>query len=241
MPKAAKVYIALVIASGTTVLLFAAGSWTSASLGQFAIYLGLAALASTLKVRVPRLECTMSPNFVFLLLGMTACRFSEVVAIAFTAALVQLLWAAKQPRLIQVAFSSAALVLSSCVAYEASKFLLSGSALQPPVALVLLAGALYLPLNTALIAAVIGLVDGKSVAQVARTCYEYVFPYFVGGIVFAGLVSGAFARAMVWKGAIILLPITVLAYLYSMSRRSTPPQHLVHSSPVEDEELVGCT
>ena len=219
MPKAAKVYIALVIASGTTVLLFAAGSWTSASLGQFAIYLGLAALAATLKVRIPGLEGTMSPSFVFLLLGMTACHFSEVVAITLTAALVQLLWAAKQPRIVQVTFSSAALVLSAAIAYEATHLLLGRSGIDSPVALVVVAGGLYLPLNTALVAAAVGLVEGKSVAHVARTCYEYVFPYFMGGIVLAGMVTGAFARSLVWKGAVILLPIVILGYLYSVNSK----------------------
>src|SRR4029453_13311858 len=102
------------------------------------------------------------------------CRFSEVVAITLTAALVQSLWAAKQARLVQVTFSSAALVLSSCVAYQASLFLLGRSAADSPVPFVILAAGLYLPLNTALIAAVIGLVDGRPVAQVARTCYENV-------------------------------------------------------------------
>src|SRR5215467_7756078 len=114
MPRVAKAYIALVVASGTTVLLFAAGSWSSANLRQFVIYLGLAALASTFKIRIPGMECTMSPNFVFLLLGMATCTFSELVAISLTAALVQSLWAsAKSPRFVQVAFSGAALVLSS--------------------------------------------------------------------------------------------------------------------------------
>jgi hypothetical protein len=241
MPRTAKAYIALVIASGTSVLLFAAGPWSSASLRQFAFYLGLAALASTFKVRIPGLEGTMSPNFVFLLLGMTACRFSEVVAITLTAALVQSLWAAKQARLVQITFSSAALVLSSCVAYQASYFLLGRSAADSPVAFVILAGGLYLPLNTALIAAVIGLVDGRPVAQVARTCYEYVFPYFVGGTVFAGLVSGAFSRSTVWKGAIVLLPIVLLGYLYSVSRNAVVPQPIIDSSAIDEEELVECT
>src|SRR5271157_127554 len=108
MPKTAKTYIALVIGSGAAVLLLAAGSWPSAGLQQFVIYLGLAALASTLKLRIPGLEGTMSPNFVFLLLGMASCRFSEVIVISLAAALVQSFWsAAKRPRLVQVAFSAA--------------------------------------------------------------------------------------------------------------------------------------
>jgi hypothetical protein len=33
------------------------------------------------------------------------------------------------------------------------------------------------------------------------------FPYFMAGIVLAGLVSGAFAHSMVWKGALVLFPV----------------------------------
>jgi len=238
MPRIAKAYIALIVASGTTILLLAAGSWSSASLRQFAIYLGLAAVASTLKVRIPGVDGTMSPNFVFLLLGMAFCRFSEVAAISFAAALVQSLWAAKQPRLIQVTFSAATLVLSASVVYQGSHFLLGRSAVDSPVTLVILAGSLYLPLNTALIAAVVGLVDGRPVLQVARSCYEYIFPYFMGGIVFAGLVSGAFSRSTVWKGALLLVPIMILGYVYSMSRTAVGAPAAIQLAPTEDEELV---
>src|SRR6266404_9746478 len=144
MPRIAKAYIALIIASGTTVLLLAAGSWSSGTLRQFAIYLGLAAVASTLKIRIPGIESTLSPNFVFLLLGMAFCRFSEIATISLAAALVQSLWAAKQARLVQVTFSAATLILSASVAYQASHFLLGRSAVDSPVTLVILAGSLYL-------------------------------------------------------------------------------------------------
>lgn len=221
MPKNAKAYIALVIASGTTLLLLAAGSWSPASLRQFTIYLGLAALASTLKVRVPGMEGTMSPNFVFLLLGTAMCSFSEVVAISLTAALVQTLWAsAKRPRLVQVAFNAAALILSGSVAYEFSHLVALNNGAETAVAGVILAGSVYFPLNSALVSTVIGLVEGQPVRQVARRCYESVFPYFMGGIIFAGLVSGAYTGSTAWKGALVLVPAVLLGYVYFSYRMS---------------------
>jgi hypothetical protein len=238
MPRIAKTYIALVISSGTAILLLAAGSWTSSSLRQFVIYLGLTAIASTLKIRIPGIDGTMSPNFIFLLLGMTLCRFSEVVAISLAAALVQSLWAAKQPRLVQVAFSAAALVVSAGAAFQASHFLLGRSALDSPAILVILAGTFYLPLNTVLISAVVGLVDGQPVSQVAQTCYEYACPYFMGGIVFAALVTGEFARVEVWKGAIALVPVVVLGYFYALSRRAAVAHAVIPSDRVEGDELI---
>ena len=241
MPRQAKIYIALIIFTGAAVLLFAATSWSSASLAQFLVLLGFAALSSTFKLRIPGIESTMSPNFVFLLLAMLCCSFSEVVAIALVAALVQSVWRAKRVRLVQVGFSAAALVLSASVAYQATHFLLGLSASSSPLVFAVLAGSLYLPLNTGLVSAVIGLVEGKSFLEVGRICYECVFPYFMGGIVFAGLVSGAFSRSTVWQAATVLFPVTVLGYLYSLSR--IPGLALARLQPesvhVQDEELVG--
>lgn len=219
MPKIAKTYIALVIASGAAVLFLAAGAWPSTGLRQFAIYLGLAALASTLKVRIPGLEGTISPNFVFLLLSMTSCRFSEVVIISMVAALVQCLWVpAKRPRLVQVAFSAATLILSASAAYQLSHLFVAGNAAQSSVPFVLLAGSLYFPLNSAMVSIVIGLVEGQPLRQVTLRCYEWVFRHFMGGILFAGMISGAYSSATAWRGAVVLLPAVVLGYLYYVNR-----------------------
>lgn len=225
MPKTAKTYIALVIASGAAVLLLAAASWPTAGLKQFAIYLGLAVLASTLKVRIPGMEGTISPNFIFLLLGMTSCCFSQVVLISLAAALVQSLWAsAKRPRVVQVAFSAATLMLSSAVAYKVSHLLLGANGTESPVPFVLLAGSLYFPLNSALVSIVIGLVSGQRLGQAIQLCYAWVFRHFMGGILFAGLVSGAYSPAMAWRGALVLLPAVLLAFFYYRQRASRAPE-----------------
>jgi hypothetical protein len=241
MPRTAKIYISLIVSSGAAVLLIAAGSWTSASLPQFVTLLSFAGVSSALKVRIPGLESTMSPNFIFLLLAMLCCSFSEVAAIALVAALVQSLWAAKRPRLIQVAFSAAALVLSATVALESARLLLGSGSPISPLVFALLAGTLYLPLNTALISAVIGLVEGRPSFEVARICYECVFPYFMGGLLFAGMVSGAFSGSSIWQGAAVLFPVAVLGYLYFLSRTPilTPAQFQSANLPTEGKELVG--
>jgi hypothetical protein len=219
MPKTAKTYIALVLLSGTAVLAFAAGTWSSTGLRQFAIYLGLAALASTLKVRIPGLEGTISPNFVFLLLAMAACNFSEVVVISLVAALVQCLWVpAKRPRLVQVAFSAATLVVSAAVAYKFSHLFLGVHAGESSAPFVMLAGSLYFPLNSAMVSIVIGLVERQPLRQVTLRCYEWVFRHFMGGIIFAGLISGAYTAPMAWRGALVLFPAVVLAYFYYVNR-----------------------
>ncbi len=187
---------------------------------------------------MPGIEISMSPNFVFLVFGMVFCSFSEVIAMTLVAALVQSLWTAKQPRLVQVASSAAALVLSASVAYQASYLFLGQSAINSPVALVILAGGLYLSINTALVSSVIGLVDSKPMAQIRGICYQNMVPSFMGGIVFVGLMSGAFSRPAAWRGAIVLLPVIVLGYLYLLSRAAAVALVPIRSAHAEDEKLV---
>ena len=239
MSKIAKSYIALVIASGMALLLLAVGSWSSANLKQFAIYLGLAALASALKVRIPGMESTVSPNFVFLLMGMVALPFSQVAVISLAAALVQSLWSsAKRPRLVQVAFSAAALVMSSALAYKFAHLVLAGSATDSAVVCVILSGSIYFPVNSGLVSMVIGLAEGQPFKQACLRCYQWAFPYFMGGIAFAGLVSGAYAPGMLWKGALILLPAAVLAYLYFASLTARVASAIMPLSSSEEEEYA---
>lgn len=239
MPKTAKAYIALVITSGTLPLLLAASSWSSANLRQFAIYLGLAALASALKVRIPGIESTMSPNFVFLLMGTVALPFSHIAVISVTAALVQSLWAsAKRPRLVQVAFNAAALVLSSSLAYKFAHLVLAGSATDSATVCVILAGSVYFPVNAGLVSVVIGLAEGQPFKQLCLRCYQWAFPYFMGGIAFAGLVSGAYAPSMLWKGALVLLPAAVLAYLYFSNLTARVASATMAVSASKEEEYA---
>ena len=240
MPRTAKTYIAIVIASGATLLLLATGTWSSTDFRQFALFIGLAALASTLKVRIPGLELTVSPNFVFLLLGIVALPFSQVVAMSLAAALVQSLWAsAKHPRLVQVAFSAATLVVSGSAAYAVSHFLLAAFRMESTVACAIVAGCIYFPLNSVLVSIVVGLVDGQPVKQVCQHCYEWVFPYFMGGIAFAGMLSGAYVPSAIWKGALDLIPIAVLAHVYFRKHAACPiPANLPVSAHEEEEYPV---
>jgi hypothetical protein len=239
MTRAAKAYIALILSSGATILLLAVGSWSSANLLLFLVFLGFAAVSSTLKLHIPGIEGTMSPNFVFLLLAMAFCSYSQVMAITFVAALFQSLWAARAPRLVQVTFSAAAILVSASIAFQSSQFLFGPGPRNSPVAFVVFAGSLYLAFNTALVSAVIGLVEGKPLAQVARTCFECVFPYFATGILFAGLVSGAFNRSTAWASAIALFPVVVLGYLYSVNHSPKVAPVPIESAYIADEELVG--
>jgi hypothetical protein len=218
-------------------LLLAATWWSSESIRQFGIFLGFTLFASTLKVRVPGMTSTISPNFAFLLAAMAIFNFSQVIVAALCAALVQSFWRpASRPRMIQVLFSAAALVLSSGFAFTASRLIVrpfgSNSA-----ALALVAGTLYLVANTALVSVVVGLTERQPLLQVFQRCYEWAFPYFAFGMVVIGLMSGSFPMMNAWQSSLQVLPAMICAYLYFLGRSRKQTESRAPSE--EAEELLA--
>lgn len=238
MSSVAKWYIALVVISGTGTLFLAARWWSSANLKQFAVLLGLTLFASTLKVRIPGMAGNISPNFAFLLIAMTFFTFSQAIAAALAAALVQSLWTPQsRPRMVQVLFNAAALVLSSAFAFTASHFIVRPVDSTTAISLVLLAGTLYFSANIALVSIVVGLAEQQPLRVVCQRCYEWVFPYFIFGIVITGLISGSFSTANVWRSSLQIVPAMVLAYLYFLGRSKKQAGRTWASE--EEEELVA--
>src|SRR3989475_10754526 len=175
MPNTAKAYIALILAAGTVIVVLAAKSWSSPNLPAFSAFLGLTLFASTLKVRIPGFTGNISPNFVFLLIGMAAFRFPEVIAASLAAALLQSMWRPKQSlQLVQVAFNAATLVSSSAVAYGISHVAVRQIGTLSSLAVILLAGSFYMPLNTAFVSTAVSRGDRKPVRQGCYQCYEWV-------------------------------------------------------------------
>jgi len=240
MSSVARWYIALVVASGTVILLLAARWWSSASLTQFAALLCFTLFASTLKVRIPGMTSTMSPNFAFLLIAIAFFSFSQVVVAALGAALLQSFWRPKSPpRIVQVLFSAAALVLSSAFAFAASHLIVRPFDASHVVALVLLAGTFYLSMNTVLVSIVVGLTEQQPIGQVCQHCYEWVFPYFAFGIVVIGLMSGSFSTMTAWRSSLQVAPAMVLAYLYFLGRSKKPAGSGAGAANQEEEELLA--
>src|ERR1700738_2078254 len=104
MPKRALLFIAAVISGGVTVLAAALGHWHSNDLLRFACYLIIAMLGSTMKVKLPGMDSTMSVHFLFVLLGVLELSLAETLVIGCTAALAQSLWR-QRPDPIKVAFN----------------------------------------------------------------------------------------------------------------------------------------
>lgn len=234
MSRVAKSYIAVVLLSGAGNLLLAARWWSSENLKQFVVFLAFTLFASTLKVRIPGMASTMSPNFGFLLIAMAFFSFSQVVVAALCAALLQSFWRPKSPpRMVQVLFSAATLVLSSALAFAVSHLMVRSLDANNVVALVLLAGTLYLSMNTVLVSIVVGLTEQQPVRQVWRHCYEWVFPYFAFGVLVTGLMSGSFPTTTAWKSSLQVVPAMVCAYLYFLGRSKSQAENRAPSEEAE--------
>ena len=112
----AKMFIGLVVTAGTGVLLFGSIHQSSKNIAEFICYLGIAVLASRMKVNLPGITGTMSVNFLFVLLGVLELSFSETLILGCVSILVQSLYP-DRPNAIQVTFNVCAGALSTALAY----------------------------------------------------------------------------------------------------------------------------
>src|SRR6202050_176978 len=79
--SSAKAFIGLVTVLGTAGLLYGAIHQSSKNIAEVICYLGIAILASKLKVNLPGIARTMSVNFLFILLGILHLSFSETLVL----------------------------------------------------------------------------------------------------------------------------------------------------------------
>src|SRR5256885_13838642 len=108
MTTKAKLYIAIMTALAAAILAVAASEGNPKVLGQFVLFVGLAMLGSTMKIRLPGFKTTISTNFVFILASIALFSFGETVLIGLGGALVQSLWKTQtRPEPVQVLFNGA--------------------------------------------------------------------------------------------------------------------------------------
>src|ERR1043166_267403 len=97
MPLKAKMYIALIAASGLAALCFAVYPWESQNLMRFGFCLALALIGSGSKVRLPGITGTLSVYFLFVLLSIVELQLPETMVIVAAATLLQCYWQGEKP------------------------------------------------------------------------------------------------------------------------------------------------
>jgi len=208
----AKVYIAAVLCLGIGALLasIAADPRLTES-GRFIHCLVLAILASTFKIRLPRMQSSISLNFVLFIIGIGALSLSETLVMAVVATVVQSLWRPRtHPKIVQVLFNVSALSLSIFAAYMVTAQMRTAAALVPGL---ILAGVVFFVVNTWLVSLVLSFLSGDSALDVWRKCHRWSFPYYVAGAVLAVIIS-AYAQVSGWSTALAMLPSVYLLYSY---------------------------
>jgi len=214
MPVKAKLFIALAIIPGLMMLSLGISHWESADPVRFTIYLLLALVASTLKVRLPGIRGSISLNFLFILIGISQLSFSETLALGAIAAGTQCMWKTRmRPSIAQVLFNISALTM----AITSAHFMYHLPQIQQvngrmPVLLALAACFFFLT-NTVLVATVLALVETRPFLRIWHQCSFWSFPYYLMGSGVAGLMNYS-SQYVGWRASLMVLPIMYLIYLH---------------------------
>src|SRR5271166_2113862 len=143
----AKMFVGLVVTLGTGVLVLGAVHQSSKNIAEFICYMGIAILASRMKVNLPGITGTMSVNFLFVLLGVLELSFSETLVLGCTSILVQVLYP-DRPSAIQVTFNLCASAVSTTLAYGVFHLLLVHHLVESRSLSLGMAAATYFIANT---------------------------------------------------------------------------------------------
>src|SRR5580658_4368968 len=207
---AAKLFIGLVVTLGTGVLLFGAIHQSSKNIAEFICYLGIAVLASRMKVNLPGITGTMSVNFLFVLLGVLELSFSETLILGCVSILVQSFYP-DRPNAIQVTFNVCAGALSTALAYFVYHHPFFSLLVDSRPLLLGVAACTYFIANTGSIATVISLTEGKRLKKIIVDCYFWSFPYYLVGAGIAGAI-GWFNQTFYWETSLLLVPAIYVIY-----------------------------
>jgi hypothetical protein len=210
----ASLYVDFVIALGLgTLILAATSSWETVEPSRFFTFLVLAVIGSTMKVRLPGIEGTYSPDFLFLLLGIVELGFAQTVLMAVCCAVVQCVWRPeRRPPIRQVAFNVASLSASVGLAYYSYHWAAHWRSDEHSVFLLPLAAAVYFAVNTLLVSGILSILQGKPILKVWQTWFLWAFPYYLVGSDIAIWMANS-TRAGDWKISLVGLPLMYLSYI----------------------------
>ncbi|MHB8216185.1 MAG: diguanylate cyclase [Candidatus Sulfotelmatobacter sp.] len=210
LPIGAKAFVGLVIAAGMVSLIEAAIHQSSKNIAEFICYLGIAILASRLRVILPGITGTMSVNFLFILVGIAELSYAEALTLGAVSMLAQSLYPAR-PTAIQLTFNVCAGTLSTALAYLVYHNPLANEYIVSRPLILCLAASTYFIVNAGSIAAVISFSEGKPLQQILVDCYFWSFPYYLLGAGIAGVI-GWFNREFNWETSLLFVPAIYVIY-----------------------------
>ncbi len=212
MPIRVKLFVIATAAAGIAVLGLALLHFHANDLLKFCCYLSIAILASTMKVKLPGMESTMSVHFLFVLLAVLELSLAETLVIGCAAALVQSMWKTKRrPETLKVLFNvfsmtSPAIYLTYKAYHSSEGFCRNSTPL-----LLLIGGCTYFLANTVPVSIVIALSEKISLKKIWSETYFWSLPYYLVGAAVVGLIS-FFTRYVGWQNALLIVPIMYWVY-----------------------------
>ncbi len=236
----ARAFIALVVIAGLAVFGNAVFRANDIHVVRFVVFLLAASLAARLKVKLPGLTGSMSVNLPFMLVAVAEMSMVEALIVGCLSNLVQCLPRNKQEfNWVQAIFNFNNMAL----AVGATRWLYGYAALAawvPSSSLRLaIAAAGFLLANTAPVAIVMSLAEGKNPLRTWLGIFELTFPYFLASAGVAGVVLTLAARVG-WQVPVSILPL-MLAIFYSYRRYfSSNPQTFgdAQRKPVQSEPTL---
>ena len=210
MSCAAKLFIAFVVVAGTGTLVYGATHQSSKNIAEFICYLGIAILASRLKVSLPGITGTLSVSFLFILIGVLELSFTETLILGAIAMVAQSVFP-DRPGAVQVTFNVCAGCLSTTLAYVLYHHPLVNLILPSHPVLLGLAATVYFIANAGSIAAVISLTERRPFSQILVDCYFWSFPYYLVGAGIAGMIAWL-NQKFNWEMSLLVLPAVYLIY-----------------------------
>jgi diguanylate cyclase (GGDEF)-like protein/putative nucleotidyltransferase with HDIG domain len=206
----AKLYMSLVVSAGLATLVYGGVHQSSKNIAEFICYLGIAVLASRLKVNLPGITGTLSVNFLFILIGVLELSFSETLILGAVSMLAQCLYP-ERPKAIQVTFNVCAGSVSTALAYAVYHQPLANQLVDNRPVLLGLAATVYFIANAGSIAAVISLTERRPLTRILVDCYFWSFPYYLVGAGIAGVVAWL-DQKFNWETSLLLVPVVYVIY-----------------------------
>jgi len=208
----ARAFITTMTAAGCLCLVLTFEEWQSTDPLKFLCYLIVALLASSLKVSLPRIEGTLSANFLFTLLAILELSLPEALVIGLVSTFGQFYWKpARQVKLVQLVFNLSQVTLSSSAAYGSYRLIFTHvHHASPPLAL-LIATVVYFACNSVAMSTIIGLTENKAIGKVWIESYSWSSAYYLVGAAAASLI-GFLNQHIGWQSSLLVLPPIYLIY-----------------------------
>ena len=210
LPFSAKLFIGITILGGLATLVYGGIHQTSNNIAEFICYLGIAVLASRLKVNLPGITGTLSVNFLFILIGVLDLSFSETLILGAISMVAQCFYP-ERPKALQVAFNVCAGSIATALAYLAYHQRLITHVVDSRPLLLGLAATIYFIATAGTIATVISLTARRPLTRILVDCYFWSFPYYLVGAGIAAIIVWL-NHAFNWETSLLVLPAVYLIY-----------------------------